>query len=145
MLICFLTVNLSAQEENSEVNPKEFVQEFFEAFHEQDTVALKSMAAESLKLQSLSINSEGKTKLTTDEFSKFLQSIVSIPVDSKFEERLLDFKVEENGPLATVSTPYEFYFNGNFSHCGVNNFTLVKLDNNWKIVHLIDTRQKNCD
>lgn len=145
LMLCLVTMNLSAQEENEQQSPKQFVQKFFKAFHAQDTVALKNMATEDLKLQSVSINAEGKTILSTDDYSKFLKSIASIPSETKFEERLLDFKIEENGALATVSTPYEFYVNGNFSHCGVNNFTLVKLDENWKIVHLIDTRNKNCD
>lgn len=138
-------MNLSAQQENVQQSPKQFVQEFFKAFHAQDTVALKNMAAEDLKLQSVSTNAVGKTILSTDNYSKFLKSIASIPSETKFEERLLDFKIQENVALATVSTPYEFYVNGNFSHCGVNNFTLVKLDENWMIVHLIDTRNKNCN
>lgn len=101
------------------------------------------MASEGVQLQSISINTEGKKLLNSEPFEHFLKSIASIPADSKFEERLLNFKVEENGPLAVVNTAYEFYYNGNFSHCGVNNFTLVKLEDQWKIVHLIDTRNKN--
>jgi len=57
-----------------------------------------------------------------------------------------DFRVEENGLIATVTTPYSFYYNGNFSHCGVNSFQLVNFSGEWKIVYLIDTRTKeNCD
>jgi hypothetical protein len=41
-----------------------------------------------------------------------------------------------------VWTPYRFIFNGKFSHCGVNSFTLVKLNGEWKINYVIDTRRK---
>jgi hypothetical protein len=44
--------------------------------------------------------------------------------------------------MATAWTPYNFYFNGKFSHCGVNNFVLVKQDNGWKIQYIIDTRRR---
>jgi len=50
-----------------------------------------------------------------------------------------------DGNLASVWTPYEFYFKGQFSHCGVNSFQLVKSNNEWKIQYIIDTRRKdNC-
>ncbi|MEE2771644.1 MAG: nuclear transport factor 2 family protein [Bacteroidota bacterium] len=144
-LLIMAAANTSAQTKKSDESPKDFVEEFFKAFHEQDTLALKNMALEGVQLQSISINTEGKKLLNSEPFEHFLKSIASIPADSEFEERLLNFKVEENGPLAVVNTAYEFYYNGNFSHCGVNNFTLVKLEDQWKIVHLIDTRNKKCD
>ena len=144
-LLIMAAANTSAQTKKSDESPKDFVEQFFKAFHEQDTLALKNMASEGVQLQSISINTEGKKLLNSEPFEHFLKSIASIPADSKFEERLLNFKVEENGPLAVVNTAYEFYYNGNFSHCGVNNFTLVKLEDQWKIVHLIDTRNKKCD
>lgn len=144
-LLIMAAANTSAQTKKSGESPKDFVEEFFKAFHEQDTLALKNMASEGVQLQSISINTEGKKLLNSEPFEHFLKSIASIPADSEFEERLLNFKVEENGPLAVVNTAYEFYYNGNFSHCGVNNFTLVKLEDQWKIVHLIDTRNKKCD
>ncbi len=122
------------------------VLDFFEAFHAQDTVKLKSFAMNGIKLESVSMDAEGNTILTSDDYSKFLKSIASIPGEASFEEKLHEFRIEENGLLATVTTPYSFYYNGNFSHCGVNSFELVNFNGEWKIVYLIDTRTKeNCD
>ena len=39
-------------------------------------------------------------------------------------------------------TPYSFFLNDTFSHCGVNNFQLLKKEGEWKIIYLIDTRRK---
>jgi len=50
--------------------------------------------------------------------------------------------VKIDGPLAIVWTPYKFYFNGKFSHCGVNSFQLVRFNGVWKIQYLIDTRRR---
>ena len=35
--------------------------------------------------------------------------------------------------LATVWTPYDFYLNGEFSHCGRNSFSLIRDDDGWRI------------
>ena len=72
-----------------------------------------------------------------------MQSFAKFPKELQFEERLLDYKIQIDGTMAHVWTPYEFYVNGSFSHSGVNSFTLFSENNQWKIVHLIDTRRKN--
>lgn len=135
-----------SQSKDSENTPKKMVEDFFTAFHQQDTVKLEEFAIESTQLQSISIDAEGNTELHTDSYQKFLKGIASIPKDATFQEKLHEFRVEENnGALATVTTPYTFYYNGNRTHCGVNSFTLVKLNGKWKISYLIDTRTKDCD
>lgn len=148
LFLGLIFVNMSAfsQMDTLKNSPAQLVKDFFEAFHAQDTVSLKKFAHEGARLESVSIDAEGNTKLTTDDYSKFLKGIASIPEEATFEEKLHEFRVEENGPLATVTTPYSFYYNGNFSHCGVNSFQLVKFKDEWKIVYLIDTRTKtDCD
>ena len=138
----FICVNSHAQSNN----PKQLVIDFFEAFHEQDTVKLKTLATESLQLKSVSMNAEGKTDISTSTFSEFVKSIASIPKNVKFKENIHEYRIEENGLLATVTTSYTFYYNGEKSHCGTNVFNLVKMDGNWKILFLMDSRRKqNCD
>lgn len=147
LFITLIFVNLSAfsQITKSEATPEKMVKDFFEAFHNQDTLALKKFAHKGAKLESVTVNAEGEASLSSEDYSKFLKSIASIPSDVAFQEKLHEFRVEENGPLATVTTPYSFYFNGKLSHCGVNSFQLVKFAGEWKIVYLIDTRTKeNC-
>lgn len=115
---------------------------FFNAFHKQDTTALKSMVTNKVILQSVSTNKEGKTVLSEDDFSQFIKSIASIPKDKKFEEKLLDFNIQVDGNMANAWIPYEFWFDGNFSHCGVNSFQLIKQEEKWKIIYLVDTRRR---
>ncbi|TBW26667.1 nuclear transport factor 2 family protein [Gramella sp. KN1008] len=144
LFLVLILINMSAfsQMNGSTGTPEQLVKDFFVAFHAQDTVTLKKFAHEGARLQSVSIDAEGNTNLTTDDYSKFLKSIASIPADATFEERIHEYRVEENGSLATVTTPYTLYFNGNLYHCGVNSFQLVKFKGEWKIVYLIDTRTK---
>lgn len=146
LMILFSGISGFAQNSQEELDVKQVVIEFFEAFHKQDSVALKKMAHSTITMQSIAEGNEGKTKLSTNQYSDFVKAITSIPADTKFDEKLHSFDVQVNGPLANVTTPYSFYRNGILSHCGVNSFTMVKEAEEWKIVHLIDTRRKeNCD
>jgi hypothetical protein len=53
--------------------------------------------------------------------------------------------VKADGALAVAWTPYKFYYKGNFSHCGIDSYQLVRINGIWKIQYLIDTRRKaNC-
>lgn len=44
--------------------------------------------------------------------------------------------VHVSGPLAVVWLPYDLYVNGNWSHCGIDAFTLVQNGGVWKIAML---------
>ena len=141
LLLCSSSLMLSAQENYT--NPKETIKTFFEAFHEQDTSKLRSLALDELQLKSISTDENGELKITTEKYTEFLKSIKNIPSNLIFEERLLSYEINTDGNLANVWTPYEFYLNGELSHCGVNNFQLVKTENEWKIISIVDTRRKN--
>jgi hypothetical protein len=58
------------------------------------------------------------------------------------DERITFETIKIDGPLAVAWTPYKFYYEGKFSHCGVNSFQLVRLNGAWKIQYLIDTRRR---
>ncbi len=146
LIILFTGFSTFAQETAEEAEAKKVVTNFFEAFHKQDSVALRNLAHSEIKMQSVGANKEGKTEISAVSYGDFLLSISSIPSTTKFEEKLHSFIITVNGPLAHVITPYTFLVNDNLSHCGVNSFTLVKEETEWKIVYLIDTREKEgCD
>lgn len=131
------------QEKNA---AKQTIEEFFEAFHRQDSIALREIAHPSITMQSIAIDAEGRSTLSTVSFGNFLRSISSIPETTGFEEKLHSFDITVNGPMATVITPYSFWIDDKLSHCGVNTFQLFKESDEWKIIYIIDTRtQKGCD
>jgi len=51
-------------------------------------------------------------------------------------ERGFDPEVRVSGPLAVVWLPYDLYLDGEWSHCGVDVFTLVRIEGDWKISSL---------
>ncbi|MCY1559956.1 hypothetical protein D9M68_970420 [compost metagenome] len=80
-------------------------------------------------------------EVRTEEIRGFIASVAKAPKGS-LDERISFSTVNVDGSLAAVWTPYEFYYNGQFSHCGVNSFQLHKEDGTWKIRYVIDTRRK---
>jgi hypothetical protein len=141
MLVLCVGLHLNAQDAEKD-QVKATIIKFFDAFHKQDTTALKAMAKGNIKLQSIAVNKEGKTLLKEDDYNDFVKSIASIPKDKTFEEKLLGFEIKIDGKMANAWTPYEFWFNDNFSHCGVNSFQLIKEEDAWKIIYLVDTRRR---
>lgn len=142
ILLLFPCIPATGQELAEEVLVRHTIEAFFSAFHLQDSTALRDLTHSSLSVQSISTNAQGETKISTESCDNFLKSILSIPESTKFEEKLHSFDIRINGLLAHVITPYSFYVNGNLSHCGVNSFQLFKQGGEWKIIYIVDTRNK---
>ncbi len=131
---------------NREVEVKTTVDRFFEGFHKGDTLIMKSVMADKIILQTAFKNKKGDDVLVTDQVQKLMDAIGNRPSDQKWDERLLSYNIQVDGNMANAWTPYEFWFNDKFSHCGVNSFQLFKEGESWKIIYLIDTRRKStCD
>ena len=140
-LLIIITVLVSNLIFAQEKTPKVIVEDFFIAFHTKDTVALRELCHPEIVLRTVANTKEGY-KLEAENFDDFLKSIATIPANLKIFEKLIDYKVEIDGNLAHVWTPYEFYVNDKLSHIGANAFTLYIDNGNWQIIHLIDTRRK---
>jgi hypothetical protein len=141
ILVFILTLSFSTLF-SQEQEVKQVVDDFFIGFHNRDSIALNKTCHEYVIMQTIGKDKEGNNKLIKEVFTDFITSIVSIPKDVILLEKLLDYKIQIDGALAHVWTPYEFYVNGKLSHTGVNSFTLFKENENWQIIHVIDTRKK---
>jgi hypothetical protein len=139
--IC-MTLPVTAQASFTETEAKQLVDTFFEGFHKGDTVLMRTVLAQEVRLQSAATNRDGNPQLIDSKIDELLVSIATRTADQKWDERILDYKISIDGNLAHVWTPYEFWSNGKFSHCGANAFTIAKLAAGWKIIHLIDSRRR---
>ena len=150
-LIFILTLLLSSSnmnyaQSNEEAEVRATIETFFKGFHDQDSLVIKSVVSEDIKLQTMGHDGEGNSRLRTDSFPQFLKSITSIPDTLEFREELLDFDIRIDRPMANAWTPYRFWINGELSHCGVNSFQLFHDGSTWKIIYLADTRRrKDCE
>jgi hypothetical protein len=146
----FLTLSLTmvlfaaAHAQTAEDSVKAAVNKMFAAMKNADSAGLQSVFSESAVLQTISRNKEGQTIVRTENISAFGSSIGKLNAGDA-DERISFGAVHVDGALASVWTPYQFYFKGNFSHCGVNSFQLVRMSGEWKVQYIIDTRRKdNC-
>lgn len=57
--------------------------------------------------------------------------------DDQLLERIWDVEILQHDRLATVWTPYDFYLNGEFHHCGRNSFSLIRDDQGWRIASVV--------
>jgi len=105
-----------------------------------DAKGLADCFADSAILQTIARNGTVRTVA----IKGFVAQISSLPKDSADERITFDLVKVDDG-LAIAWTPYQFYYAGKFSHCGVNSFQLVRFNGIWKIQYLIDTRRReNC-
>ncbi len=143
ILLCLLILSagISAKTQTSADSVKTAVNDLFTAMRNSDGELLKSCFADSAVLQSINKDKEGNLLVRNESVAQFAGS-VNKAAKGALDERITFDMVKVDGPLASVWTPYSFYYNGNFSHCGVNSFQLVRTKNGWKIQHLIDTRRK---
>ena len=117
----------------------------FTAMKNGDASLFKTVFSDSAVMQTIIRNKEGQTLVKTESVNKFASFVGQLKKDSA-DERIRFETIKLDGPLAIAWTPYNFYYNGAFSHCGVNSFQLVRFEGKWKIQYLIDTRRKQgCD
>lgn len=136
----FLVNGTNAQ--TAEDSVKTTINKMFAAMKSGDGVAFKAAFADSAVLQTISRTKEGKTLVRTDDVAEFAGFVSKLKKDSA-DERISFETIKVDGPLAIAWTPYNFFYNGSFSHCGVNSFQLVRFEGVWKIQYLIDTRRKS--
>ncbi len=141
IILLAVCLSFTANAQTAEDSVKAVVNNLFTGMKNADAVLLKSTFADSAILQAITRNKEGKTIIQTEEVAGFVEQVSKMPKDAA-DERITFDVLRIDGPLAIVWTPYKFYFNGKFSHCGVNSFQLVRINGNWKIQYLIDTRRR---
>ena len=142
VIVFFASLSATAQI-SPEAEVKATIETFFEGFHEGDTTKMKSVMIDKITMQTAFINKQGEGVFVDDGGAdKLLNAIANRTDDQKWDERLKGFDIKIDANLAMAWVEYEFWYNDSFSHCGVNSFHLVKIDDKWKIIYLIDSRRK---
>ena len=142
MIFCCLSFTVAFPQDDEEA-VKIIIEDFLESFHSQDAIGIKKTVHSSAILQTIGAGKDGIERLRTEDFDDLIQSITSIPDSVQFQERIINYTIKIDGAMANVWTPYEFWLNNEFHHCGVNSFQLFKQEGVWKIIYLIDTRRTN--
>ncbi|MEN9686094.1 MAG: hypothetical protein RLZZ28_1880 [Bacteroidota bacterium] len=131
----------SARAQNASDSVKMAVARLFTAMKESDSKMLLACFTDSAILQTIAKDKTGEIFVKKEKLADFASIVGSMPKNTADERNTVEV-VKVDGPLAIVWASYQFYLNGQFSHCGINSFQLVRTNGNWKIQYLIDTRRK---
>lgn len=141
LLMIAIRVNAQGAEEKA---IKATIEQFFNGMRLADSATIAATISPTAVFQTIVPLKDGTVEVKTEEIAAFLQA-VGRPHKQLYDEQIQYGAIQVDATLASVWTPYKFYLDKNFSHCGVNSFQLVKINSSWKIQYIIDTRRKdNC-
>ena len=139
LLICSYPVLAQSSEEDA---VKSAIQQLFDGMRKGDSAMVKGAFTDKAILQTVQNKKDGSTAIGSVTLAQFLVA-VGTPHTDVWDERITFDKILIDGSLASVWTPYRFFLNDQFSHCGVNSFQLYRSETGWKIIYLVDTRRKD--
>ena len=139
LLITAINVNAQGTEEKA---IKATIDQFFNGMRLADSATIAATISPTAVFQTIVSLKDGAVEVKTEEVAAFLQA-VGRPHKQLYDEQIQYGTMLIDANLASVWTPYKFYLDKNFSHCGVNSFQLVKMNGTWKIQYIIDTRRKD--
>jgi hypothetical protein len=127
------TVGQSAEEQVVAV-----AEALFDAMRSKDTGTLRRLMLPEARLVAIDETKEPRTVAWTD-LEQFIERIAGL--ETEILERMWSPTVEIDGSIATVWTPYDFHRDGTFSHCGIDAFHMVRIEESWKIAHVTYNRR----
>lgn len=143
LLLAFLFPCAQLLAQTPEDSVRQVVTDFFRAMKMSDTTGMRAALGPNVHFEATQGRPDAEPALIQESVTNFLAAVARTPAGA-LDERIRFEVLKVDGPLAIVWTPYQFYFNGRYSHCGVNSFQLVRLQGKWLIQYLIDTRRKDC-
>ncbi len=138
-LLFFISVPAIAQDPKDDI--KQVITQLFKGMQESDSASVASVFMDGAIMQTIVNTKENKAIVKNELVNNFASSVGRQKKGSLNE--IIEFDdIKIDPPLAFVWTPYRFYYNGSFSHSGVNAFCLVKSLDGWRIQYIIDTRKR---
>jgi hypothetical protein len=116
------------------------VQTFFDTMTAKDVDGARNILMPQGRFHAVRMRDNNLRSFSNEEYFAQLQSS-----KQAMQERMWNPEVRVHGLIATVWTPYDFWIDGKFSHCGIDAFDLVKTDKGWKIAGGSYTLEDKCE
>jgi len=142
VVACLVPAVASADESDDRNEVIATVESFFDAMTTRDVERMRTLMTPDGIIYGYLENEEG-LQVIRPTHADYLENLAS--GEARLVERFRDPRVMVYGRLATIWTPYELYADGEFSHCGVNNFSMLKMDNGWVITGVVFSIEGQCD
>jgi hypothetical protein len=116
------------------------VQAFFDTMTAKDVEGARKILAPQGRFHAMRMRDGDIRSFSNEEYFAQLQS-----EKRTFRERMWNPEVRVHGLIATVWTPYDFWIDGKFSHCGIDAFDLIKTKDGWQISGGNYTLEDRCE
>ena len=125
---------------------RQVIHTMFEGMRLGDSAMVSQVFYPEAQFFSAFMTQQGESKLEEGSVQDWLNA-KGTPHEQVWNEEWWDPSIHIDGNFAHAWTPYAFYVDDTFSHCGVDSFHFIKDDQeNWKVFHATDTRRKgDCD
>ena len=117
------------------------VQAFFDTMTAQDIEGARKVLQEQGRFHAMRLR-DGKPDVRAFSNEEYFADLKASK--RKMQERIWNPEVRISGLIATVWAPYDFWIDGKFSHCGVDQFDLIKTGDGWKIAGGVYTLESKC-
>ena len=113
------------------------VEDLFDAMRARDGETLERIFHPDTRLITAGTDADGAPAVTEIPISRFVSSVLAS--SSYLDERIYDPVVQVNNNLGTVWVEYDFFADGEFSHCGADAFLMGRSGEGWQIVQIAHT------
>lgn len=120
---------------------KQAINHLFDGMRAGDSSMVQAVFLENATMKTVGRNRDGKVILNETSVKQFIAAVGG-PKEDVWDERLDGIEIKIDGDLASVWTPYHFFRGDTFSHCGVNAFQMMKTEEGWKVINIVDTRRR---
>ena len=131
LTVALLSLSIAAQKDDAK-DAMAVVNKLFDEMMAANAAGIIATGTPENQLVAIQKTRDGKTRISViggEAFSKFFTK----PGSAK--EVMYAPKVEVSGDWAMVWGRYIFYADGKLSHCGINQFNLVRTEAGWKIAN----------
>ncbi len=148
-LLALLFINFFPQVSHAQENDKEqaitkAINKLFDGMRDGDSTAVRSVFMPECTMYSAFRTSDFKSMMRAGDIESFVTA-VGTPHEKVWDEKISNLIIHVDDNIATAWMDYHFYVGETFSHCGTNVMQFFLSDNEWKIIHLMDTRKKECE
>lgn len=142
LLLSMITLSSSSwsQTDSSDrIAVRAVIDQLFEGMRSGDSSLVRAVIHRDLRLMSTS-DQNGSIQLNVGLAADFLRAI-GTPHAQVWDERITNVVIHVSDGLAQAWMDYAFYLDDQLNHFGVNAVQLVKTDDGWKIIQLMDTHR----
>ena len=119
------------------------VETMFEGMRLGDSSMVAPLFTEDAEFFSSFTTKTGEKSLKKDGVQGWLDAI-GTPHEQVWNEEWWEPSINVDGDFGHLWTPYAFYIDDTFSHCGVDSFHMVRdASGVWKVFHATDTRRRS--